>query len=182
VQRQAMFLLDELKGSKAAHELPVQSVDDGLFAIAALLDEVAMYLPDLRPVWSARPIQALRWNTNSGGSEVFDRLKRVRSGPKQVVATYYAVLGGGFMGKYALPGAVKYELEQLRRDLARDLGVDPDRDWKGGALRTIREDEKNALVPKTSFIKSVWAGRVLAILVLLSGIGAIISALRWVLA
>ena len=37
VHRQANLLLDELKASKAAQELPVQSVDDGMFAIAALL-------------------------------------------------------------------------------------------------------------------------------------------------
>ena len=48
VHRQANLLLDELKGSKAAQELPVQSVDDAMFAIAALLDEFAMALPDLR--------------------------------------------------------------------------------------------------------------------------------------
>ena len=48
VFRQANFLLDELKASKVAQALPVVSADDGMFAIAALLDEIAMNLPDLR--------------------------------------------------------------------------------------------------------------------------------------
>src|SRR6185436_3701515 len=74
VHRQANFLLDELKQSKVAMELPVVSVDDGMFAIAALIDEVAMTLPDLRPVWAAAPLQATRWMTNNAGVEVFDRL------------------------------------------------------------------------------------------------------------
>lgn len=184
VHRQANFMLDELKGSQAALGLPVQSVDDGLFAIAALLDEVAMTLPDLRPLWSARLLQAVRWNTNNAGAELFERLKRVRTAEQSrpVLATYYVVLGCGFMGKYALPGAVRYELEQTRRDLARALGVDPDRDWKGGALRTIREDEKNALAPSVGFVRSAWMGRIIALLVFLSGLSSLLWAVRWALA
>jgi type VI secretion system protein ImpK len=169
VHRQAMFMLDQLKASPAAQALPVISVDDGMFAIAALLDEFAMFMPDLRPMWSARPLQAVRWATNNAGAEVFERLKRVRQGPKTVVATYYAVIGLGFQGMYAIPGANTYDLEQLRRELGRELNVDPDRDWNYGALRTIREDEKHKLAPKIPFVKGVWMGRILATLVLGAG-------------
>ena len=79
VHRQANLLLDELKGSKLALELPVESVDDGMFAIAALLDEIAMSLPDLRPLWANHPLQATRWTTNNAGVELFQRLDRVRA-------------------------------------------------------------------------------------------------------
>ncbi len=174
VQRQALFLLDELRGQPQVQaELPAQAIDDGLFAIAALLDEVAMYMPDLRPLWSARPLQAIRWTTNNAGEEVFQRLARVRKGPKSVVATYYVVLACGFQGRYAIPGAVRYELEQLRRDLGRELGVDPDRDWKGGVLRKVRDDEKEALAPKASFVRSQLMGRVVGGLVAASGLAAL---------
>src|SRR5262249_15624919 len=78
VHRQANLLLDELKASQAAQALPVQSVDDGMFAIAAILDEWAMNLPDLRPLWSNHPLQATRWLTNNAGVEFFQRLERVR--------------------------------------------------------------------------------------------------------
>src|SRR5271170_3746347 len=105
VHRQANLLLDELKGSKVALELPVQSVDDGMFVVAALLDEIAMNLPDLRPLWASRPLQATRWMTNNAGAEVFTRLDRVRQGPRTVLATYLVVLGVGFAGRYGLPGA-----------------------------------------------------------------------------
>ena len=56
-----------LSFKNAAQELPVVSADDGMFAIAALLDEIAMSLPDLRPLWATSPLQGTRWATNNAG-------------------------------------------------------------------------------------------------------------------
>jgi len=170
VHRQATFLLDELKASKAAHDLPVQSVDDGMFAIAALLDEVAMGLPDLYSLWSSHPLQAVRWMTNNAGEEVFQRLQRVRQGPRSVLATYMIVFGVGFMGRFGLPGAIQYGLVQVRREVSLQLGVDPDRDWKGGVLRApTQELEPSELLPKEPFYKSVLMGRIVAALLIVTG-------------
>jgi type VI secretion system protein ImpK len=170
VHRQANFLLDELKGSKLAQDLPVSSADDGMFAIAALLDEVAVSLPDLYPLWSQRPLQAVRWMTNNAGEEVFQRLQRVRLGPKCVLATYMVVMGCGFMGRFGLPGAIQYGLVQVRREISLQLGVDPDRDWVGGILRAPPNDiEPSELLPKEPFYKSLLVGRLLAALILLAG-------------
>jgi type VI secretion system protein ImpK len=164
VHRQANLLLDELKNSKLALGLPVQSVDDGMFAIAALLDEIAMSLPDLRPVWANYPLQATRWTTNNAGVELFQRLDRVRQGPKSVLATYAVVLGMGFTGRYGLPGANQYDLVMMRRDLGARLGVDPDRDWNAGVLKPPREGAgPSALVPQEPWYRSLWFGRALAI-------------------
>lgn len=170
VFRQANVLLDELKASPAAQLLPVVSADDGMFAIAALCDEVAMSLPDLRPWWSQSMLQARRWTTNNAGEEVFQRLERVRQGPKSVLATYVAVFGCGFLGKYGLPGQDPYFLIQLRAQLARELGVDADRDAMGGVLKPYRYDARpSELLPKEPWFKSIWMGRVTAILALLAG-------------
>jgi type VI secretion system protein ImpK len=163
VHRQANLLLDELKGSKAAQELPVQTVDDGMFAIAALLDEFAMALPDLRQVWASHPLQATRWLTHNAGVELFTRLERVRQGPKNVLATYAVVIGMGFQGKYGLPGADKYQIVQLRKDLGLQLGVDLDRDWSGGVLKSSKLDPDAPIGPKEPWFKSLWFGRGIAI-------------------
>ena len=138
VYRQANFLLDELRSSPVAQLLPVVSAEDGMFAIAALADEVAMSLPDLRPWWSQNMLQARRFNTNNAGVEFFKRLERVRAGPKTMLATYVTVLGCGFLGQYGLPGRDPYLLNELRAQLARELGVDADRDVMGGALKPYR--------------------------------------------
>ena len=169
--KQANFLLDELKSSKAAQELPVVSADDGMFAIAALLDEVAMALPDMRPWWSQSPLQARRWMTNNAGVEVFERLERVRQGPPNVLATYVAVLGCGYLGKFGLFGARdQYTLNQLRAQLARELKIDADRDVQGGAIKPYRYDTLPAeFIPKDPWYKSVWMGRIFALLLVASG-------------
>jgi type VI secretion system protein ImpK len=173
VYRQANILLDELKASRVAQELPVQSVDDGMFAIAALLDEIAMGLPDLRPLWAQHPLQATRWMTHNAGVELFDRLARVREGPEAVLATYAVVLGVGFLGRFGLPGQNPYGVVQIRRELALKLRVDPDRDWMGGSLRPVRAEEAAAIAPKEPWYRSLILGRMLAILVLLAGAAAL---------
>lgn len=173
VHRQANLLLDELKGSKLALELPVETVDDGMFAIAALLDEIAMGLPDLRPLWANHPLQATRWTTNNAGVELFQRLDRVRQGPKNVFATYVTVLGLGFQGRYGLPGADRYALAQLRRELHIQMNVDTDRDWTGGVLKATRSDEATRVAPREKWFRSVWLGRVLAVLTVLSALTAL---------
>jgi type VI secretion system protein ImpK len=166
-------LFDELKGSKAAQALPMESADDGCFVIAALLDEYAMSLPDLRPLWATHSMQATRWMTNNAGVEVFQRLERVRQGPKSVFATYVAVLGLGFQGRYALPGADRYALAQLRRELHIQMGVDTDRDWTGGVLRGTRPDEASRVAPREAWWRSVWVGRAIAVLTVLSALGTL---------
>ncbi|WP_437305370.1 DotU family type IV/VI secretion system protein [Sorangium sp. So ce388] len=179
VLRQANLLLEELKGSKLAMSLPVASVDDGMFAIAAFADELAMSLPDLRPVWAQRPLQASRWMTNNAGVELFERLGRVQSGPLPVMATYACVLGLGFRGRYGLPGQNTDDLLRIRRDLSLKLGVDPDRDWKAGVLRpAIVDGVATQHVPGLPLWRSALVGRTLAALVAIAGA----LALGWTIA
>jgi type VI secretion system protein ImpK len=177
VHRQANLLLDELKASKVALELPGESVDDGMFAIAALIDEVAMSLPDLRPLWANHPLQATRWMTNNAGAELFQRLDRVRKGPKTVFATYVTVLGLGFQGRFGLPGVDRYALAQLRRELHIQMGVDTDRDWTGGVLKPTRPDAAAGVAPREAWWRSVWTGRAVAVLAVLAALGALTSVL-----
>lgn len=162
--RQANFLLDELKMSKEAQALPVQVADDGLFAIVSLVDEVAMAFPDLRALWGQRPLQAARYMTNNAGVEFYDRLRRVREAAPNVLAAFMVALGIGFLGKYGLPGANRYELVQYRHELSVRLGVDPDRDRQGGVLKAVRSDQSpSKLVARDPWYKQLWFGRLLAL-------------------
>jgi len=175
VFKQANFLLDELRGSPAAQALPVVSAEDGMFAIAAFVDEVAMSLPDLRPYWSQVMLQARRFNTNNAGVEFYTRLERVRQGPKSTLATFVVILGCGFLGQYGLPGRDPYLLNEMRAQLGRELGVDADRDQIGGTLKPYRYDTFPAeYLPKESPLKSIWLGRILAVALFFGG-GVIIG-------
>jgi len=175
--QQANSLMNELKSSKATDELPVVSSDDGQFAIAAVIDEIAMSLPDLRPLWSQYSLQATRWYTTNAGVEFYQRLERVKEGPKSVLATYYVVLGLGFMGKFGLPGSVNYGATQTRIDVARILGVDADRDWYAGALRPVREETVRPIDHQTPWWKSLWMGRGIMIAFLVIGVVLMIVSL-----
>jgi len=115
--------------------------------------------------------------TNNAGVEVFQRLERVRTGPKTVFATYVAVLGLGFQGRFALPGADRYGLAQLRRELYIQMGVDTDRDWTGGVLKASRPDDAARVAPREPWFRSVWLGRAIAVLALLGALGALTSIL-----
>jgi len=175
VFRQANLLLDELKMSKEAQVLSVQHADDGVFAIAALIDEVAMAFPDLRGLWGQRPLQSARWMTNNAGVEFYDRLRGVREGPPNVLATFMVVLGIGFLGKYGLPGSNRYELVQFRHELSVRLGVDPDRDRQGGVLKQVRSDQApSKLVSRDPWYKSLWFGRALALSCLSLGLLSVV--------
>ncbi len=173
----ANSMLNELKSSKASEALPVVSADDGQFAIAAIIDEIAMSLPDLRPLWSQYSLQATRWYTTNAGVEFYQRLDRVKEGPKSVLATYYVVLGLGFMGRFGLPGQVQYGATQTRIDVARILGVDSDRDWFAGALRPVREETVRPIDHLTPWWKSLWMGRGIAITFLVAGLVLILVSL-----
>lgn len=168
-------MLDELKMSKEAQALPVQIADDGLFAIVALIDEVAMAFPDLRALWGQRPLQSARYMTNNAGVEFYDRLKRAREGAPNVLATFMVVLGIGFLGKYGLPGSNRYELVQFRHELSVRLGVDPDRDRSGGVLKQVRADQQpSKLVSRDPWFKSLWFGRALALTALSLSLAALV--------
>lgn len=167
-------MLDELKMSKEAQALPVEIADAGLFAIVALIDEVAMAFPDLRALWGQRPLQSARYMTNNAGVELYDRLRRVQDAPN-VMATFMVVLGIGFLGKYGLPGANRYELVQFRHELSVRLGVDPDRDRSGGVLKQVRSDAgPSKLVSREPWFKSLWFGRALALTTLVLGLASLI--------
>lgn len=175
--QQANSLMNELKSSKATDELPVVSADDGQFALAAVIDEIAMSLPDLRPLWSQYSLQATRWYTTNAGVEFYQRLERVKEGPKNVLATYYVVLGLGFLGKFGLPGSVQYGATQTRVDIARILGVDPDRDWFAGALRPVNPETVHPVAHQVPWYRSLWMGRGIAIGMLVLGIVFLLVAL-----
>jgi type VI secretion system protein ImpK len=141
-----------------------------MFANAALLDEIAMGMADLRPLWANHPLQATRWMTNNAGSELFARLDRARQGPKTVFATYVTVLGLGFQGRFGLPGADRYALAQLRRELSIQIGCDTDKDWAGGVLKPSRSDVASQVAPREPWWRSLWMGRALAALAVLSAL------------
>lgn len=86
--------------------------DDALYAQCGLLDETVLRCPSIedRSSWEAHPLQVERFSRLDAGDHVFDRLaERLREVSPNVdlLECYAAVLGLGFMGRYAREGDAK---------------------------------------------------------------------------
>jgi type VI secretion system protein ImpK len=80
--------------------------EDALYAQCGLLDEAVLRCPSIddRASWEAHPLQVERFGKLDAGDHVFDRLtERMRESSPNVdlLQCYAAVLGLGFMGRYA---------------------------------------------------------------------------------
>jgi type VI secretion system protein ImpK len=111
---------------------------EALIAQCGLLDESALRsLPtDMRAGWEPKPLQVEQFNLHDAGESVFERLEaRMRETPPRVdlLECYAAILGMGFVGRYAREGEAKRtaliatlnaQLEKLRSSSDRPFVAD----------------------------------------------------------
>jgi type VI secretion system protein ImpK len=106
-----------IEGIKArAREMQIsdRDVQDILFALVALADEIALTKPEpLRGAWVGRPLQLQYFNENLAGENFFVRLEALRRDRRRidVLRVYYLCLLFGFQGRYAIRGG---ELELIK--------------------------------------------------------------------
>jgi type VI secretion system protein ImpK len=86
--------------------------EDAEYAQCGLLDEAVLRSPSIkdRSSWEAHPLQVERFGKLDAGDHVFDRIaERLREASPNVdlLECYAAVLGLGFMGRYAREGEAK---------------------------------------------------------------------------
>lgn len=86
--------------------------EDAQYAQCGLLDEAVLRCPSItdRSSWEAHPLQVERFGKLDAGDHVFDRLtERLSEASPNVdlLECYAAVLGLGFMGRYAREGEAK---------------------------------------------------------------------------
>lgn len=131
-------LVDQFSNSLERRGFPDDIRNDALVAQCGLLDEVALrHLPtESRSAWELNPLQVERFNMHDAGNRVFERLEvRMREPSPQVdlLECYSAILGMGFVGRYALEGearrtaviaSLNAQLEKLRPPLDRPIVAD----------------------------------------------------------
>lgn len=88
--------------------------DDALYAQCGLLDEAVLRaLPmDDKSQWDAQPLQVERFGKHDAGERVFERLtERMREAAPNadLLECYAAILGLGFMGRYASPKGTSFD-------------------------------------------------------------------------
>lgn len=112
--------------------------EDAELAQCGLLDEAVLrnLSAENKPVWDAQPLQVERFGEHDAGERVFERLgQRMREASPNValLECYSAVLGMGFMGRYAREGEAKRsaliallsaQLEKLRPVAGRPFFAD----------------------------------------------------------
>jgi type VI secretion system protein ImpK len=105
-------LIEHFSNALERRGYPDDVRQEALVAQCGLLDETALrYLPTgSRAGWESKPLQVERFNLHDAGERVFDRLEaRMReAAPKlDVLECYSAILGMGFVGRYARDGEAK---------------------------------------------------------------------------
>ncbi|WP_039787764.1 DotU family type IV/VI secretion system protein [Herbaspirillum huttiense] len=124
--------------------------NEALIAQCGLLDEVAMrHLPtEARSHWEFNPLQVETFNLHEAGERVFENLNVHLEEPYPPIALlecYSAILGMGFLGKYARDGEAKRralmayvnaKLEKLQPAVDRPFIVDQSRNrWSNWLYR-----------------------------------------------
>ncbi|BBU31710.1 membrane protein [Burkholderia sp. THE68] len=119
-------MLADFDASLDRRGYPEDVREDALKAQCALLDETALQWlsAEDRPQWSAQPLQVETFRLHDAGERVFERLEqrmRERSPQVDLLECYAAILGLGFVGRYAVNG------ENQRQTLIAELNALIDR-------------------------------------------------------
>jgi type VI secretion system protein ImpK len=143
-------MIDQFGAALERRGYAADAREDAVTAQCALLDETALRrLPEQDHVrWAAQPLQVEKFRQHDGGDRVFDRLEfrmRERSPQIDLLECYAAMLGLGFVGRYAIEG------EARRQTLIAELNA---------LLERLRpQDEPAFIVEKASGSVGHWFRR-----------------------
>ncbi|POR55058.1 type VI secretion system protein ImpK [Paraburkholderia eburnea] len=104
--------ISQFADALAQRDYPEDIRREALLAQCALLDEMALrYLPtEARNAWEQRPMQVERFSIHDAGRRVIDSIEahvREAAPDVELLEYYAAILGLGFVGRYALDGQAK---------------------------------------------------------------------------
>jgi type VI secretion system protein ImpK len=122
-QRMRAFI-DELVERGARENVQERDVQDMVYALVALADEMALAMSDnVRRFWVGNLLQLRYFNENVAGEGFFRRLEGIRRDARRldVLEVYYLCLLFGFQGKHAVRGG-EMELLTLIDALRNELG------------------------------------------------------------
>ncbi|CAE6724585.1 DotU family type IV/VI secretion system protein [Paraburkholderia haematera] len=149
--------------------------EDAQYAQCGLLDEAVLRCPSIadRSSWEAHPLQVEQFGKLDAGDHVFDRLtERMREALPNVdlLECYAAVLGLGFMGRYASPMGTSLgarEGETKRAALMATLNARLE-NLRPAVTRTFVADRTGRRISDWFYRLSPWG---------IAGLGCIVAAL-----
>jgi type VI secretion system protein ImpK len=122
-------LLDGLisaRDAAVARGVPLAKADAGAWAVAALLDDLALNTPwGGGSAWPRQPLFSTLYSDVDAGARFFDRLEELEAHPNrdpEMLELFYFCLSLGFRGRYRVPGrAGARSLDAVRTSAARLL-------------------------------------------------------------
>lgn len=119
-----------------AADLPVQSMMDVKYAIAAFIDEkVSMSDLSIKTEWMFNKLQQQLFGENVAGEGFYTKLDMLRKSPEpQVLEVYLLCLHLGFVGKYSVEGLhhltsltieLRAQIDSLKVKAPLTLSIDP---------------------------------------------------------
>jgi type VI secretion system protein ImpK len=124
VHQRMVGFFDDLFRKGQQLGLPERDVQDIVYAMVALADELALRSSaGVRDVWMSRPLQLHYFNENLAGEGFFQRLEMLLADPSRAEAlrVYYYCLQFGFQGRYAIRGG-ELELAAVTRRVQDTMG------------------------------------------------------------
>ena len=105
-------LVDQFSEALARHDIPEDVQREALVAQCGLLDETALrhLSSEARSDWELHPMQVERFSIHDAGRRVIDRVEthlHESSPDVDLLECYAAILGMGFVGRYAVEGEAK---------------------------------------------------------------------------
>ncbi|MCA8378121.1 DotU family type IV/VI secretion system protein [Burkholderia cenocepacia] len=105
-------LVEQFASALRQRGFPDDVRNEALVAQCGLLDEAALrHLPgESRSAWEREPLQVEQFNLHEAGERVFEQLEtrmREPAPPVALLECYSAILGMGFVGRYARDGEAK---------------------------------------------------------------------------
>jgi len=163
-------MVADLSAALERRGYPEDVRDDAVKAQCALLDETALQhlSHEDKPLWSAQPLQVEKFKQHDGGERVFERLEfrmRERSPQVDLLECYAAILGLGFLGRYAVHG------ENERQALISELNA------LIGRLRP--EGERALMIDQPGRRFGDWFRRISPWAI--AGLGCVVALVTWVI-
>jgi type VI secretion system protein ImpK len=127
IHRRMQGYVDAMRERARDQGMPQRDSDDIAYAIAALIDEIALGKPEpLAGYWMTRPLQLHYFNENLAGEGFFLRLQELRRDSRRldVLRVYYQCLLFGFQGKFSMRGGeleLMRMIELLRTEIERQI-------------------------------------------------------------
>jgi type VI secretion system protein ImpK len=117
--------LDRYREAVRAAGCDPTAADQAAWALAALLDDIALNTPwGAASAWGRRSLVASIWSETDAGERFFEALARMQQQPGrhlQVLEVFHRCLAMGFEGRYRIVRASDGGVEAVRRSLARVL-------------------------------------------------------------